>query len=98
MPRTGVVWNALVRTHHITNRKKVSKLKQAAGDNGVFVLLRSGGSPGIMYVEGPQEGVETWVSRAQVIDFVSAAAGNSCLHLERGCATRIFISRHDQVL
>ena len=60
------VWNALIRTHHITSRKKVAKLKQAAGDNGVFVLLRSGGAPGIMYVEGTQDGVEQWVSVVQV--------------------------------
>jgi hypothetical protein len=60
-------WNALIRTHHITSRRKVSKLKQAAGNSGVYVLLRSGGAPGLMYVEGPeQDGVENWVSAVQV--------------------------------
>ena len=73
MSHTRAVWNALIRAHHITSRKKVAKLKQAAGDNALFVLLRSGGSPGIMYVEGSREGVERWVSVVHVsagVDFV----------------------------
>ncbi|KAK3698112.1 hypothetical protein LTR37_017070 [Vermiconidia calcicola] len=59
------IWNALIRTHHITSRKKVAKLKQAASAQAVFVLLRSGGSPGIMYVEGSKDGVEDWVGVVQ---------------------------------
>jgi hypothetical protein len=66
MSRTGAVWNALIRTHHITSKKKISNIRQAAGDNALFVLLRSGRSPGIMYVEGTQDGVEKWVSVVQV--------------------------------
>jgi hypothetical protein len=62
-------WNALIRTHHITSRKKVAKLKQAAGLHGVFVLLRSSGSPGIMYVEGGKDGVVAWVDVVHVRDF-----------------------------
>lgn len=59
-------WNALIRTHHITSRKKVAKLRQAAAAHDVFALLRSGSSPGIMYVEGDKEGVENWVATVQV--------------------------------
>lgn len=56
-------FNALIRTHHITSRKKVSNLKQAAHTHNCSVLLRSGGIPGIMYVEGQQQDdVESWVS------------------------------------
>lgn len=58
--------NALIRTHHITSRKKVAKLRQAAAAQDVFVLLRSGGSPGIMYAEGLEAGVSEWVSCVQV--------------------------------
>jgi hypothetical protein len=58
--------NALIRTHHITSRKKVAKLKQAATFHDVFVLLRSGGPPGVMYVEGKEDGVNQWVSDVQV--------------------------------
>lgn len=58
--------NALIRTHHITSRKKVAKLKQAATFHNVFVLLRYGGAPGVMYVEGQEEGVNRWVSDVKV--------------------------------
>lgn len=58
--------NALIRTHHITSRKKVAKLKQAATFHDVYVLLRYGGAPGVMYVEGKADGVNQWVSDVQV--------------------------------
>ncbi|KAJ5112928.1 hypothetical protein N7456_001462 [Penicillium angulare] len=56
-------FHALIRTHHITSRKKVAALKRAADTHQCFVLLRSGGCPGIMYVEGrDQTNVESWVT------------------------------------
>ncbi|KAL2819868.1 hypothetical protein BDW59DRAFT_164901 [Aspergillus cavernicola] len=56
-------YNALIRTHHITSRKKVSALKRAADTHNCFALLRSGGCPGIMYVEAREkEAVEGWVN------------------------------------
>jgi len=60
------VFNALIRTHHITSRKKVAKLKQAADSLNVLALLRSGGAPGIMYVEGYEQGVRDWVETVNV--------------------------------
>ncbi|KAK0344683.1 hypothetical protein LTR59_012500 [Friedmanniomyces endolithicus] len=68
MSKPGL-WNALIRTHHITSRKKVTKLKQAAALHAVFVLLRSGSSPGIMFVEGPEIGVEAWVAAVQKLRY-----------------------------
>ncbi|KXT14471.1 hypothetical protein AC579_4797 [Pseudocercospora musae] len=65
MSAAGRSWNALIRTHHITSRKKVSKLRQAAASDNVYALLRSGGAPGIMYVEGLKGGVESWVASVQ---------------------------------
>jgi hypothetical protein len=71
--------NALIRTHHITSRKKVAKLKQAATFHDVFVLLRYGGAPGVMYVEGKQDGVNQWVSDVQVsLDFPIVPLSSSC--------------------
>ncbi|RAL06863.1 uncharacterized protein BO97DRAFT_357804 [Aspergillus homomorphus CBS 101889] len=56
-------YNALIRTHHITSRKKVSALRRAADMHNCFVLLRSGGCPGIMYVEAREkDAVESWVN------------------------------------
>lgn len=57
---------AFIRTHHITSRKKVAALKLAAERHGCFALLRSGGSPGMMYVEGSEEAVRSWVLQARV--------------------------------
>jgi hypothetical protein len=58
-----MVYNALIRTHHITSRKKLSALKQAAHNLNCFALLRSGGCPGIMYVEAQEkDAVESWVN------------------------------------
>ncbi|PYH93580.1 hypothetical protein BO71DRAFT_327357 [Aspergillus ellipticus CBS 707.79] len=58
-----MLYNALIRTHHITSRKKVSALKRAADIHNCFVLLRSGGCPGIMYVEAKEkDSVELWVN------------------------------------
>jgi len=59
-------WNALIRTHHITSRKKVAKLRQAADHHHVLALLRYGGAPGIMYVEGRENGVQQWVEAVHV--------------------------------
>ncbi|KAK3325536.1 hypothetical protein B0H66DRAFT_127965 [Apodospora peruviana] len=58
-------YHALIRTHHITSRKKVASLRKAAGKHGCYALLRSGGCPGIMYCKGSQEAVREWVSAVQ---------------------------------
>lgn len=58
-------FNALIRTHHITSRKKVAHLRKAAHNYACYVLLRSGGSPGIMYCEGSEHGVKEWVNTVQ---------------------------------
>lgn len=56
------IFHALIRTHHITSRKKVSRLKAAAKQLQCHVLLRSGGIPGVMYVRGNDESqVQKWV-------------------------------------
>jgi hypothetical protein len=55
-------WNALIRTHHITSRKKVAKLRAAASNYDVYALLRYGGPPGIMYCQGSEAAVRDWVS------------------------------------
>ncbi|KAK5164611.1 uncharacterized protein LTR77_009817 [Saxophila tyrrhenica] len=75
-PPPQQLWNALIRTHHITSRKKIAKLKQAATSYAVAVLLHSGSPPGIMYVEGSKTGVEEWVgnvNRLRYKDYQLAA-------------------------
>ncbi|KAJ9633506.1 hypothetical protein H2204_006889 [Knufia peltigerae] len=56
------MFHALIRTHHITSRKKVASLKTAAKTHQCFALLRSGGVPGVMYVQGRERtAVQKWV-------------------------------------
>lgn len=57
--------NALIRTHHITSRKKVAKLRAAASNHNVYALLRYGGCPGVMYCQGSAPGVRDWVADVQ---------------------------------
>lgn len=65
-----MLYNALIRTHHITSRKKVAALKRAADLHECFVLLRSGGCPGIMYVEGQDKNqVESWVEEVRKLRY-----------------------------
>ena len=61
-----IMYHALIRTHHITSRKKVATLKAAAKKHGCAALLRSGGIPGIMYVRGDERGVKEWVDVVHV--------------------------------
>ncbi|KAK4646272.1 hypothetical protein QC761_209030 [Podospora bellae-mahoneyi] len=58
-------YHALIRTHHITSRKKVAHLRKAAREFEVYALLRSGGCPGIMYCKGSEQGVKSWVGTVQ---------------------------------
>ena len=61
------MYHALIRTHHITSRKKVATLKAAAKKHGCLALLRSGGTPGIMYVRSEEEErVKKWVEVVHV--------------------------------
>ncbi|KAK3986306.1 hypothetical protein QBC44DRAFT_141283 [Cladorrhinum sp. PSN332] len=58
-------FHALIRTHHITSRKKVAHLRKVAKEFECYALLRSGGCPGIMYCKGSEDGVKNWVATVQ---------------------------------
>lgn len=60
------LYNALIQTHHITSRRKVTRLRAAADNYARYVVIRYGGSPGLMYVEGDEEGVLAWVNAVKV--------------------------------
>lgn len=64
MGTTKKLFITLIRTHHVTSRKKLQRVKKAAAHFDIpFVLVRYGGSPGLMYAEsheGPNLG--SWVS------------------------------------
>lgn len=54
----------LIRTHHVTSRKKLHRIKKAAAQFDVpFVLVRYGGCPGLMYGESSDaSSLGSWVS------------------------------------
>ncbi|XXG97943.1 hypothetical protein Hte_004259 [Hypoxylon texense] len=70
MGQSTNIFTALIRTHHITSRKKLARVKKAAVLHHVNVLIRSSGSPGIMYAEGADEAaVSSWVSTVQALRY-----------------------------
>ncbi|KAI7773429.1 hypothetical protein LA080_010931 [Diaporthe eres] len=64
MGTTKTLFVTLIRTHHVTSRKKLQRVRKAAAHFGVpFVLVRYGGSPGLMYAESPEGScLGSWVS------------------------------------
>ncbi|KAF4963769.1 hypothetical protein FSARC_8252 [Fusarium sarcochroum] len=71
MSRTPSLFNCLIRTHHITSRKKLQRVRRAAQQLNVdWLLVRSGGSPGIMFAEARDEaGLTEWVSTVQALRY-----------------------------
>ena len=60
------IFRALVKTHHMTSRKKIQVLTRSAKGLGVGVLIKTGRSPGVMVVEGGEGGVRGWVGGVKV--------------------------------
>ncbi|PBP25601.1 hypothetical protein BUE80_DR003451 [Diplocarpon rosae] len=51
----------LIRTHHMTSRKKILTITKAAKRFSCAVLLKTGGPPGVMLAEGEGEGAGEWL-------------------------------------
>lgn len=64
MSLTRTLFVTLIRTHHVTSRRKLQRVRKAAAHFGVpFVLVRYGGSPGLMYAESDEAScLGSWVS------------------------------------
>ncbi|KAK2598644.1 hypothetical protein N8I77_012039 [Diaporthe amygdali] len=64
MSTTRTLFVSLIRTHHVTSRKKLQRVKKAAAHFDIpFVLVRYGGSPGLMYAESSEDSnLSSWVS------------------------------------
>ncbi|KAH6873936.1 hypothetical protein B0T10DRAFT_567666 [Thelonectria olida] len=71
MIRLPPLFNCLIRTHHITSRKKVQRVRRAASQLNVdWVLIRYGGSPGIMFGESRDEAaLVEWVAAVQALRY-----------------------------
>lgn len=56
----------LIKTHHMTSRKKILALTKAAKRLSCSVLLKTGGPPGVLIAEGALAG--DWVEVVRVSD------------------------------
>ena len=61
------IYRVLIKTHHMTSRKKILALTKAAKRLSCAVLLKTGGPPGIMLAEG--EGALEWMEIVRVSNF-----------------------------
>ncbi len=65
------LFHCLIRTHHITSRKKVQRVRREARQLQVdWVLVRTGGPPGIMFAEaGDAAALAAWVATVQALRY-----------------------------
>lgn len=56
-----MVYRALIKTHHMTSRKKIAVLTKSAVTHHCTVLLKTGSPPGVMLCEGKEPDVRSWV-------------------------------------
>ena len=79
------MYNALIRTHHITSRKKVAVLKAAAKELQCYALLRTGGTPGVMFVQGnSQDRVQRWVETVRNLHYMGYQLASPAAAAARG--------------
>lgn len=65
------IFATLIRTHHIKSRTKLARVKKAAADFGLpFMCYRYGGSPALMYGEGPDvSSLTSWVNAVKTLKY-----------------------------
>ena len=60
------LFRALIKTHHMTSRKKIQAITKSAKHNSCSVVLKTGKPPGVMIAEGSEEAVKQWVEGVKV--------------------------------
>lgn len=70
-PPQPVLFATLIRTHHITSRRKLQRVREAAARHAIpYVLVRYGGAPGAMYAEGPDAAaLAAWVAAVRALRY-----------------------------
>ncbi|KAL2209421.1 hypothetical protein CC79DRAFT_1367602 [Sarocladium strictum] len=70
-PSPAPLFHCLIRTHHITSRKKLHRVRRFAEHLQLdWVLIRSGGCPGIMFAETRDEdALKEWVTSVQALRY-----------------------------
>ncbi|KAL8756761.1 MAG: hypothetical protein Q9199_002718 [Rusavskia elegans] len=54
-------FRALIKTHHMTSRKKIQAITKSAKHHSCSVLIKTGKPPGVMIAEGTEDAVKQWV-------------------------------------
>ncbi|KAL8740899.1 MAG: hypothetical protein Q9184_008444, partial [Pyrenodesmia sp. 2 TL-2023] len=56
-------FRALIKTHHMTSRRKIAAIAKSAHRTSCAVILKTGKPPGVMIVQGGSEGqIREWVN------------------------------------
>ena len=61
-----MMYRALIKTHHMTSRKKIQAITKSAKQHSCSVLLKTGKPPGVMIAEGTEDAVKRWVEGVKV--------------------------------
>lgn len=63
-----MLYRVLIKTHHMTSRKKINAITKAAKKYSCAVYLKTGAHPpGVMIAEsGEEDGVREWVASVKV--------------------------------
>lgn len=59
-------FRALIKTHHMTSRKKIQAITKSAKHHSCSVLIKTGKPPGVMIAEGTEDAVKQWVETVKV--------------------------------
>lgn len=75
-----MIYRALIKTHHMTSRKKIQRLCKATKAQQCSVVIKTGRPPGVMIAEGEeQRNVQEWIEvvKARHTYFAAAAMTTS---------------------
>lgn len=62
IPHHLMLYRALIKTHHMTSRKKIQRLCKATRAQQCSVVIKTGLPPGVMIAEGEEQGnVQEWI-------------------------------------
>lgn len=59
-------FRALIKTHHMTSRKKIQAIIKSAKHHSCSVLIKTGKPPGVMMAQGTEDAVKQWVESVKV--------------------------------
>lgn len=59
-------FRALIKTHHMTSRKKIQAITKSAKHHSCSVLIKTGKPPGVMIAQGTEDAVKQWVESVKV--------------------------------